>query len=156
MASVTIQVATPDDWSAWRDVRLAALAESPDAFASTLGDWVHADEQRWRARLESVPCNVLAFEDGRPVGQASGTELDAARRVELISLWMAPDARGAGTADALVAAVVDHGRSVGAVAVQLSVRAANGRALAFYRKVGFARVDEPADAPDELMMRLDL
>src|SRR6476660_4862023 len=37
-----------DEWEALREIRLAALADSPDAFGSTLVEERDADEVRWR------------------------------------------------------------------------------------------------------------
>ncbi|MEZ5378209.1 MAG: GNAT family N-acetyltransferase [Acidimicrobiales bacterium] len=102
---MTIERLGPDDWSVWREVRLAALGDAPDAFGSTLDDWVDAAPERWRSRLADVPCNVIAWRDGVPVGQASGTERDEAGRIELISMWVDPIARGTATVDLLVDAV---------------------------------------------------
>lgn len=52
---------TPDDWPIWRELRLAALAEAPQAFGSRLADWQGEGdrEERWRDRL-SIPgsCNA--------------------------------------------------------------------------------------------------
>ena len=45
---IGIRVLAEDDWRLWRDLRLAALAESPDAFGSRLADWQDAGEARWR------------------------------------------------------------------------------------------------------------
>lgn len=70
-----MRVLTPDDWRAWRQLRLAALAEAPDAFGSRLADWQGDGdrEERWRARL-GIPgsFNVVAVLDGEPAGLASG------------------------------------------------------------------------------------
>ena len=47
-----IRRATVDDWEASRDIRLRALAESPDAFLSTLEREAAFDDEVWMSRLE--------------------------------------------------------------------------------------------------------
>jgi ribosomal protein S18 acetylase RimI-like enzyme len=131
---------------------LKALSDAPHAFGATLADWESADARRWRRRLEEVPFNVIALIDDEAVGQASGTARGADGRAELISMWVAPEMRGTGAADALVEAVSDWARLAGAVAVRLSVRRSNERAIRFYQRAGFAPVDEPGDEPAELTM----
>lgn len=138
---ITLRTIDADDWELWRALRRTALGESPEAFGSTLADWSGAGdtEARWRDRLEAVPCNVVAFLDDEPVGLVSGTAVcDGV--VELISMWCAPRARGAGVGDALVAAIVDWARRQGAGAIALDVRMQNHHAIALYERHGF--VDE--------------
>lgn len=151
---VEVRALTPEDWRLWREVRLAALRDAPEAFGSTLAYWSGDGdaEPRWRARLRDVPLNLIAVDDDSPIGQASGTLLDGDARSELISMWVAPAARGTGVADALVEAVAEWAQSLGASAVRLSVRRANERAIRFYLRVGFIHVDEPGDDPAELAM----
>lgn len=146
-----LRVLTSDDWPLWKQVRLGALADAPEAFGASLEHWEAADEQRWRQRLDDVPYNVVAVEDGIAVGQASGTAPEG-DRVELISMWVAPEVRGGGIADALISSVADYGRGVGATEIRLSVRRANPRAIRVYERVGFVVVDEPGDEPAELVM----
>lgn len=148
---VQLQVLASDDWRLWKEARLRALADAPEAFGSSLSHWEVADERRWRQRLTDVPFNVVAVEDGVAVGQASGTALDGGR-VELISMWVVPSARGRGVADSLISAVAGYGRDVGARELRLSVRRDNQRAIRFYERVGFAVADEPGDEPAELVM----
>src|SRR5579885_3319557 len=126
-----------DEWSLWRRLRRAALADAPAAFGSTLAEWsgVGDTEERWRARLHDVPANFVASLGGDPVGMVSAAGPDAGE-VELISLWVAPAARGSGVGDALVGAVVEHARRLGVGRVALSVRASNGPALALYERNG--------------------
>ena len=72
---IELRVLTPDDWPAWRELRLAALAEAPQAFGSRLADWQGEGdrEQRWRDRL-GIPgsYNVIAVLNEQPAGMASG------------------------------------------------------------------------------------
>ena len=140
---------TVDDWRLWRDVRLRALAEAPYAFGSTLAQWQgegHDLEARWRARLEEVPLNVVAVtEDGSSLGQVSGWGPDDDGRVEVISMWVDPEARGTGVGEALIGAVLQGAREEqGAPAVVLSVKAGNRRAIELYERMGFEHTDEAA------------
>jgi RimJ/RimL family protein N-acetyltransferase len=154
---IELRTVGPDDWPLWRAVRLEALAEAPAAFSSRLADWQGPGdtEARWRTRLLEVPYNVVALADSEPVGQVSGTALDAHGAVELISLWLAPSARGSGLADELVGAVVQWARAQGAIQVVLSVRATNDRARRCYDRLGFAPTGRARhDGETELRRRL--
>jgi ribosomal protein S18 acetylase RimI-like enzyme len=130
----------PDDWQAWRELRLRALAEAPYAFGSTLVDWQGAGdaEHRWRDRLASVPLNLLAQVADRPAGMVSATAPDDDASVELISMWVAPEARGRGVGDALVGAVLRWAGEQGAGRVTLWVAEGNDAAVGLYRRHGFA------------------
>jgi ribosomal protein S18 acetylase RimI-like enzyme len=150
---------TPDEWRLWRDVRLRALSEAPAAFGSTLAQWQGEDhdlEVRWRARLEEVPFNVVAVaEEGGPaVGQVSGVGPDDERRVELISMWVDPAARGTGVGEALIDAVLRWAREQEAPTVVLSVKERNEPAIRLYRRMGFVRTEEAAD-DGEIRMQAD-
>lgn len=147
-----VRAVAPDDWWQWRDVRMRALADAPEAFGSSLAEWEAADERRWRQRLADVPFNVIAVSDGLPVGQASSTTADEDGCVELISMWVAPEARGTGAARALIDAVTEWARRVDAVGVRLSVRRENERAIRVYLGADFIPVDEDGDTPTELAM----
>lgn len=135
-----------DDWSAWRAVRLAALSEAPYAFGSTLADWRDANEERWRERLRGVPYNVVVAIDGVDVGMASGFPEDG--NVLLISMWVAPSARGHGVGDRLIESVTEWARELGVPAVDLDVVESNLPAIALYRRNGF--VDAGPSTHDQI------
>src|SRR5437899_2608952 len=144
----------PGDWRLWREVRLAALTDAPYAFSSTLAQWSGDGdaEERWRKRLDDVPLNLVALVDDVAVAQASGTAVDDAGRVEVISMWVAPDLRGAGVGDALLGAVEDWAVGEGASALVLAVKRTNEPALRLYHRVGFCRTIDPAGDPSEEIM----
>ena len=145
-----------DDWPLWRELRLDALAEAPYAFGSKLADWQgeRDTEVRWRGRLSDVPLNLVAEWQKSPAGMASGTAPDPDGSVELISMWVAPFARGHGVGDALVEGVIEWACEQQALRVVLAVFESNKRALALYRRDGFMDVGAMAGATERKMVRL--
>ena len=162
---VEITRLAPDQWSAYRQVRLAALAEAPYAFSSTLDRELGLGEHNWRQRIESS-ATFLAWVDGEPVGTATGLankagqDHDIAGSWQLVAMWVNPQVRGTTLAGQLVEAVARHARSEGAPALTLWVTDVNARARAFYLRLGFrptgvrepVRATEP-DHTEELMIR---
>jgi ribosomal protein S18 acetylase RimI-like enzyme len=67
--------------------------------------------------------------------------------VELISLWVAPSARGHGVADALIEDIAAWAASLRSPALWLSVREDNAPAIALYRRRGFEPTGDRV--PDE-------
>jgi ribosomal protein S18 acetylase RimI-like enzyme len=131
---------SPDDWALFRDLRLRALAEAPEAFGSRHADWADAPEERWRARLEAVELNLVARLGDEDVGMACGAvDGDGA---ELISMWVDPAHRGRGVAGALTAAVVEWASAAGRT-TYLMVRSDNARAIAAYERAGFVDLGVP-------------
>jgi ribosomal protein S18 acetylase RimI-like enzyme len=127
---------------AWRKLRLDALSEAPAAFSSTLAQWQGEGdtEARWRARLSTVALNVVADLDGKPAGMVSATAPSQDGTVDLISMWVAPFARGRGVGDSLVAVVIKWARQRRAARVSLAVVESNEHAVALYRRHGFADI----------------
>jgi ribosomal protein S18 acetylase RimI-like enzyme len=87
---------------------LAALAEAPYAFGSRLADW-QGDldrEERWRQRLSLTGAyNLRAILDGVPAGMATGIPGDEPGEAQLISIWVAPTARGQRVGDTLISEI---------------------------------------------------
>jgi ribosomal protein S18 acetylase RimI-like enzyme len=147
---------TPDGWRLWRELRLAALTEAPGAFGSTLKEWSGAadTEQRWRARLETVPLNLVILREGDPVGMVSATAPDGERAAELISLWVAPDSRGRGVGDEAIRQVLTWvRRNFSGSNVELSVKADNHHAIRLYGRHGFVDAGRSTHGSGERLMR---
>jgi GNAT superfamily N-acetyltransferase len=148
------------DWAAVRGVRLAALAEAPYAFSSTLEREQAFDEARWRTRLETP--HFGAWRSGRLVGLAGAFLESPPDGWHLVAMWVSPAERGSGAADGLVGAVCDFARAQDARRVALWVTEVNDRARAFYLRAGFVPTGERAlvrpSEPDhwELRMALEL
>lgn len=146
---LTLQRLTVEDWQVFRRLRLSALAESPEAFGAALLDWSGRgdSELRWRARLHHVPYNAVARAGASELGMVSATRPDRGV-VELISMWVAPAARGQGVADALVEGVVSWARGQAAHTLLLKVHDDNQHALAAYRRNGFVRAKQQQSRRD--------
>ena len=117
----------PDDWEVFRDIRLRSLADSPDAFGSTLAREQAFDESEWRRRLSGP---VYVVEDPDPV--ALGGLFDDAGVLHVWGMWTDPAHRGRGHARRVLDALIAP--HVGAV---LDVNVTNDAARAAYERYGF-------------------
>ncbi|GIG70987.1 GNAT family N-acetyltransferase [Phytomonospora endophytica] len=137
---ITVRRLTTADLDVARTLRLTALKDAPTAFLSTYEGTVTRTDEEWRSWIEAVTV-FAAFVDGKPAGMVGAVrdELEA-DVTELISMWVAPEARGARLAQRLTDAVVEHARSVGDRAVHLEVVWGNDAAEAAYLRYGFAHI----------------
>lgn len=152
-----VQVLTPNDWRLWRDMRLAALKDSPEAFGSVLRDWQGKGDRegRWRQRLTDVAFNAVATVDTTQAGMVSGNWHGT--DIELMSLWVSPFARGQGIGDLLVETVLAWATGQQARRVVLSVRDFNVAAIRLYRRHGFSAIgpspESEKGAPEMMFTR---
>lgn len=136
----------PEEAPRLRDVRLRALQDAPDAFASTHAREVERSVDGWE-RVISDRATFVAVVDGADVGMVRGAE----DRYEpssawLISMWVAPTHRGIGVGEALIDAVTDWARTEGYARIKLDVADENAAAIRLYARKGF----EPTGEVDHL------
>jgi ribosomal protein S18 acetylase RimI-like enzyme len=142
----------PADWQRLRDVRLAALAESPEMFGSTLAKEQSFDEAEWRGRA-ARPATFLASRDGVDVGMTGVYDLDGEWWV--MGMWLTPVARGTGVVEALVRACESVAQEAGATTVTLGVMEDNPRGRHAYVRLGYeftGKREQVRDGRDELLM----
>ena len=156
---MVVERLTGDRWADLRALRLAALADAPDAFWATLAEETDFDESRWRAFVAGVAWFVIR-RDARVVGAAGGVR-DADGEPELIGMWVAPEVRGCGYGARLVSVVCDWARGIGASTIGLWIVQGNGPARRLYERAGFRPTGERAALPSprvgvEERMRLTL
>ncbi|MET9025743.1 GNAT family N-acetyltransferase [Nocardia sp. NPDC004168] len=133
-----IRSLAPDDWAVFRRVRLAALTDAPQFFGTTLAEARARTESDWRRAL-SDRVQFVAESGGTEVGTVAGM-LDPERGgVHLISMWVAPRARGTGVSDRLVGAVLDWAVAGGHDVVRLEFAEHNAFAERLYLRNGFVR-----------------
>ena len=138
------------DWEALRQLRLRALAEDPDAFASTLDAEVALPAEVWRRRAEGGPASAtfIAREDGGDVGLAGVfAEPDPPGRMHLVSMWVDPRYRRQGAARALIDLVVGWAAERRASELVLWVADQNDPARRLYERLGFRPTGERQPLP---------
>jgi GNAT superfamily N-acetyltransferase len=149
-----------DDWRAWREVRLAALADAPESFADTVAQAQALKEPDWRAMTRDGAI-FLATTGQRAVGVAAGLPRPSPLERGLGAMWVAPPWRGRGVASMLADAVIAWARSQGCTRVGLWVPDDNTRARVFYERHGFRPTGRSRQFPGATErslseMRLDL
>jgi ribosomal protein S18 acetylase RimI-like enzyme len=138
MSEISVRPLGEEDWQQYRDARLTALRESPDAFAATVDEEEAYDEDFWRLRM-TRSARLLAEREGSPLGIVSvgRSGEDRPTTSELFGLWVSPDARGSGVATELVRAGARLAREQGQKQLAYWVGSDNGRAVAFASGFGF-------------------
>ena len=137
--ATALRFLTPDEWEAWRKIRLQSLADSPDAFGSTYGREATYDEAAWRTWVERAN-PVVAFEDGDPVACGGVLATDASEAM-VIAMWVAPEHRGRGLSRLILDALVGWGREHGLPLV-IGHNRDNPIARAAYLSYGFVPTGE--------------
>ncbi len=137
------------DWRRAKAIRLAALADTPDAFGTTLAEDEARPDAEWRARLAaSDRVTFVAELTGEDVGLVVCAPFEGLQDTAgLFAMWTAPEARQSGIGSALVQAVVDWARQRGYKKVALDVADTNRAAIALYEKHGFMPTGEVSTLP---------
>ena len=163
-ARIEIRRLTSADVVAYRDLRLAALKDSPEAFGSTLERESTQPLAWFRDRLSSTQV-FGAFRTSELLGIAGFARRESEKENHKGLLWgmyVRPDARNAGIGRQLIEAVMDYARHHVEL-IQLSVVSDNERARGLYACLGFVEygveknsLKQRGHYYDEILMALDL
>ena len=165
-----IRLLTGTDAAAFRDIRLRALQEEPTAFTSSTEEFSHQTLDKIAARFRSEPAESFllgAFQDRKLVGLVGfyrETALKQRHKGSIISLYVAPEARGQGLGRALMRDAIRRVRDIqGVENLLLGVMVTQTAARKLYESLGFAVYGREARALcidgqyyDEEFMVLDL
>lgn len=157
----------PQDADGWREVRLRALLDAPDAFGSTHAEIVQRPPEEWTTRAQRSSegdrdALFLADAGQRMVGLAGGHRPPGQNEIrQLYSMWVEPELRGTRLAENLVRHVLDWATLGDASRLELWVTTSNGRAIRFYERLGFQATGRrqpvrPGSDLDELEMTIEL
>jgi ribosomal protein S18 acetylase RimI-like enzyme len=156
---MSVRRAGEADQASVRALRLRSLAESPDAFGSTLQRETDSADDVWLDLVKGDGWGghsavFLAEDDGVPVGLTIGVRhhQEPPELAHLYAMWVDPAFRRRGHAAALVGAVVEWAEDAGASVVRLGATETNPAAIELYRRLGFM----PTGASDPLRAGSDL
>jgi GNAT superfamily N-acetyltransferase len=145
----TIRTFAAHEWPTYRDLRLRALAESPEAFGRTLAEEEGRPERSWIERLANGAASefelpLVADLDGTPAGLAWGhRDADAPETAHVFQMWVAPEFRRLGAARMLLEAIIEWASDSGVRTLLLAVTCGNVSARTLYERKGFVPAGEP-------------
>jgi ribosomal protein S18 acetylase RimI-like enzyme len=161
MTDLTVRLATPDDAPNWRALRLDGIRENPSVFIVTAEEAAAVPMTEDIRRLSNGD-RVMAFVRETPVGIAGFNRNAVPRarhRAEIGPLYVAPEARGRGISDQLMATLMAAAHAAGVWQLELFVNVENAPAIALYKRHGFAEAGKIPNAihgaqglEDDLMM----
>ncbi|MEO3873829.1 GNAT family N-acetyltransferase [Nonomuraea sp. B12E4] len=136
MQEIVISHLEPDEGERLREIRLRALQDSPDSFGSSYGLEVEFASDKWAERLKNQDSRWwVAASGGSDVGLVCMRLEEGG--AHLLSMWVAPEARGRGLGSRLVAEAVAWARDVGAEEIGLWAVDRNHAARGLYAAAGF-------------------
>jgi ribosomal protein S18 acetylase RimI-like enzyme len=127
------------------------LRDDADFFSTRYEDMVREPDTMWREWVAEAVAGdqkalFVAEEDGRWLGVVGAFVRVDPREVQLISMWVDPQARGRGIARDLIRAVARWTRQRGSERVVLFVQEANDAAQQLYARAGFRPTGDRAPA----------
>ena len=131
------------EWQKYRDVRLRALRDAPDAFGSTYAIESVKTDAAWQRQIETAlssgsDCPLFAYSQEDVCGlvwcKLSAAEPDTAH---IYHMWVDPACRGSGAGHALLDFAVRWAKKMAAQRVRLGVTFAQSPAMSLYQKYGF-------------------
>jgi ribosomal protein S18 acetylase RimI-like enzyme len=129
---------TPDDAALYRDIRLEGLADSPDAFGSTLEAEMNRPFDAFAQRLADT--YIVGAFSGTHLAGVAGFAVQAGpkhgHKGLLWGMYIRPAYRGLGPGRMLVEAIIDHARERVEL-LQLLVVSDNLAARRLYEGLGF-------------------
>jgi len=149
-SDAVVRTFSPHEWRTYRAIRLAALAESPAAFGSTLAKESSRSDEEWESRLtrgcSSAMEQPLVAEVGSQAVGLTWVRIESTDRAvaNLYQMWVKPQFRGRGIGRALLAAAIEWARLAGVASIELGVTYGDTSAMRMYAKAGFEPLAEPA------------
>jgi GNAT superfamily N-acetyltransferase len=140
---VTIRPARAGDAPAYRELRLQALGNHPEAFGSDYETNLHQPMSYWEERLRTLGDETMIYFAVHESGFAGmcgiirGRSQKTRHSATIISVYVRPAWRGHQVADRLIEACIAWARDHGITIAKLAVITTNTPAIRCYARCGF-------------------
>jgi GNAT superfamily N-acetyltransferase len=160
-----------EEWAKCREIRLAALQDpaAPIAFLESYEQAFERPDGFWQDRTSTAATGVVSRQfiaeapDGRwvgtltvlverPAGEVRFGEAATMDQTHVVGVFVRPEARGAGVAEALFKAALEWSWALAGPRIErvrLYVHERNARAAAFYRRIGFVPSGDAVPVPGD-------
>ena len=154
---VIVRTVGGEEWPLWRDLRLRALTDSPDAFRATRQEESSQPDEWWAEIIGATAEHPrgglwIATVDGQAAGMLFGRIDPGHTTLQVGAMWVAPEVRGHGVGSSLLETALVWAKALGVSVAELWVAEGNSEAAAFYQRHGF----QPTDETDALRPGSDL
>lgn len=137
MAKIDVVRIDANEWQRFKSIRLASLKDSPDSFGSLYDEVAGRPDSSWRSQLTELPTFIGTY-NGEDAGVVRAhVETENPKSCWLLSMWVAPCARGSGLSDQLIRAIIDWARENDLHKIILEVGNLNTAAQRLYLRSGF-------------------
>lgn len=148
---ITVRQFAPSEWRQYRNTRLQALKDSPDAFGSLYETTRLLPDNEWISRLAGISQNrdlpLAGLVEAEFAGMAWARFDNPEEKVAyLYQMWVSPLFRGSGLARNLLTTAMQWATLHGARAMILGVTCGDTPARKLYESAGF----EPIGVPEPL------
>ncbi len=149
----------------FRDVRLRALLDAPEAFMSTYKSALERSWESWVEQSEgsvngNERCTLMAFSQSKVVGIAAIYRLNGeiSRSAEIMQMWVDPEHRDQGLGSEIVQQLLDWAGMERYTQIIATIHIENAVVVKFYEKLGFELDQAATDnaPPRDLILRLKL
>lgn len=138
---ISIRSIIASEWPRYRDMRLRALLDSPDAFGSTYAEEATRADEAWAARIaaavDSRLDRVFLALNGEEACGLVWCKVRVPGEAQLFQMWVDPATRGQGAGRRLLEAAIGWAQQVDARCVRLGVTVQDSPALRLYTALGF-------------------
>jgi len=133
-----------DDVKQYRQLRLEALKNHPEAFASSFEEEILYDESLYIQRLKQESTySIGAFDGDTMVGMAvfvPQTKMKISHMSDIFSFYVTPSYRKHNLGYLMIQNIINYAKQLGFIEqIKLSVTATNHDAIRLYERCGFAR-----------------